>query len=61
MALVHILEPTLIMSVAGHTQGVSFPELEAKIAKGIEQLGGNVLPKLNWSAPRVRSALFACF
>lgn len=30
----------------------SFPDLEVKIAKGIQQLGGNVFPKLNWSAPR---------
>eukprot|EP00038_Savillea_parva_P009025 m.180735 g.180735 ORF g.180735 m.180735 type:complete len:532 (-) comp15086_c0_seq1:102-1697(-) len=30
----------------------SFPELEAKIQKAIDSLGGAVFPKLNWSAPR---------
>ncbi|CAN0892722.1 Cell division cycle protein 123 homolog, partial [Linum grandiflorum] len=29
-----------------------FPELELKIKKSIEALGGAVLPKLNWSAPK---------
>ncbi|KAJ7543825.1 hypothetical protein O6H91_09G053900 [Diphasiastrum complanatum] len=29
----------------------SFPELESKIKASIEQLGGSVIPKLNWSAP----------
>lgn len=30
----------------------SFPDLEKKLSKGIEKLGGAVFPKLNWSAPR---------
>ncbi|KAF8413522.1 hypothetical protein HHK36_001513 [Tetracentron sinense] len=30
----------------------SFPELESKIRESIEALGGAVLPKLNWSAPK---------
>eukprot|EP00050_Salpingoeca_kvevrii_P018000 m.70013 g.70013 ORF g.70013 m.70013 type:complete len:594 (+) comp7850_c0_seq2:3-1784(+) len=30
----------------------SFPRFEARIAAAIEGLGGAVLPKLNWSAPR---------
>jgi hypothetical protein len=29
-----------------------FPELEEKILNSIEELGGVVFPKLNWSAPR---------
>ncbi|CAN1233981.1 Cell division cycle protein 123 homolog [Linum perenne] len=29
-----------------------FPELELKIKKSIQALGGAVLPKLNWSAPK---------
>lgn len=29
-----------------------FPELEKEIASIISRLGGNVLPKLNWSAPK---------
>ncbi|KAK2994117.1 hypothetical protein RJ640_003640 [Escallonia rubra] len=30
----------------------AFPELELRIAESIEFLGGNVFPKLNWSAPK---------
>lgn len=30
----------------------SFPDLQAKIERAINQLGGAVFPKLNWSAPR---------
>nr|XP_054750899.1 cell division cycle protein 123 homolog [Lytechinus pictus] len=30
----------------------SFPDLQAKVEKVINQLGGAVFPKLNWSAPR---------
>lgn len=30
----------------------SFPELEADIERAISDLGGAVLPKLNWSAPK---------
>jgi hypothetical protein len=33
----------------------SFPNLEAAITKAIEQLGGRVFAKLNWSAPQVGS------
>ncbi|KAL9254219.1 Translation initiation factor eIF2 assembly protein-like protein [Drosera capensis] len=29
-----------------------FPELEMKISKSIESLGGAVFPKLNWSSPK---------
>ena len=32
----------------------SFPELTQQISSAIESLGGSVLPKLNWSSPRVR-------
>ena len=32
----------------------SFPELTQQISSAIELLGGAVLPKLNWSSPRVR-------
>lgn len=35
----------------------TFPELEATINKHIASLGGAVLPKLNWSAPRVWCSL----
>ena len=31
-----------------------FPELEALVEAAIERLGGAVLPKLNWSAPKAR-------
>jgi hypothetical protein len=34
----------------------SFPEVEAAIGAAIERLGGAVIPKLNWSAPKVRAA-----
>ncbi|XP_031494563.1 uncharacterized protein LOC116260389 [Nymphaea colorata] len=30
----------------------SFPELELKVKESIEALGGSVIPKLNWSAPK---------
>lgn len=30
----------------------SFPDLQAKVERAINQLGGEVFPKLNWSAPR---------
>lgn len=30
----------------------SFPELNRQIQEGIEQLGGSVMPKLNWSSPK---------
>ena len=30
----------------------SFPDLEREITKAIKELGGEVFPKLNWSAPR---------
>lgn len=30
----------------------SFPELEAAVRSSIDQLGGSVFPKLNWSAPK---------
>ena len=29
-----------------------FPELETDIAEAIEELGGSVFPKLNWSSPK---------
>ena len=32
----------------------SFPELTQQISSAIESLGGAVIPKLNWSSPRVR-------
>ena len=32
----------------------SFPELTQQISSAIESLEGAVLPKLNWSSPRVR-------
>lgn len=31
----------------------SFPELQEQIRDAIEELGGTVFPKLNWSSPRV--------
>ncbi|XP_024544364.1 cell division cycle protein 123 homolog [Selaginella moellendorffii] len=33
-------------------QQPSFPELEAEVEASIRRLGGAVLPKLNWSAPK---------
>ena len=32
-----------------------FPELHTSIEAAIARLGGAVFPKLNWSAPKVRS------
>ena len=32
----------------------SFPVLTQQISSAIESLGGAVIPKLNWSSPRVR-------
>lgn len=34
-------------------QAPDFPEFEARVQEAINSLGGNVFPKLNWSAPRV--------
>lgn len=34
-------------------QVVCFPELEAAMRSAIEELGGRVVPKLNWSCPKV--------
>ncbi|RKP24618.1 D123-domain-containing protein, partial [Syncephalis pseudoplumigaleata] len=33
-------------------RSTSFPTLEAQVAEAIQQLGGAVFPKLNWSAPK---------
>uniref|UniRef100_A0A0K8RJR9 Uncharacterized protein n=1 Tax=Ixodes ricinus TaxID=34613 RepID=A0A0K8RJR9_IXORI len=30
----------------------SFPDLEEKVSRAIERLGGRVFPKLNWSSPK---------
>ena len=35
-----------------------FPELEKEIKNKILLLGGNVLPKLNWSSPKVSKPIF---
>ena len=32
---------------------LSFPELEKAMDEAIEELGGAVCPKMNWSVPRV--------
>jgi len=34
------------------TESPTFPELEAKISSVIDEFGGSVFPKLNWSSPR---------
>lgn len=34
------------------TQVASFPELQLRVDEAIMHLGGSVLPKLNWSAPK---------
>jgi hypothetical protein len=39
-------------SSVGNCKEYSFPELNAKIEAAIHRLGGAVLPKLNWSAPK---------
>jgi hypothetical protein len=39
-------------SESGAQETPCFPELEEKILDSIEELGGVVFPKLNWSAPR---------
>jgi len=36
----------------------SFPELELQVAAAIRRLGGKVLPKLNWSAPKDATWLY---
>ncbi|KAM7262545.1 hypothetical protein ACFE04_000228 [Oxalis oulophora] len=38
----------------------SFPELELKVKKSIEILGGAIFPKLNWSAPKDASWISPC-
>jgi hypothetical protein len=39
-------------AVDGSHEYSSFPDLNVKIEQAIDQLGGAVLPKLNWSAPK---------
>jgi hypothetical protein len=39
-------------AVDGSHEYYSFPDLNVKIEQAIDQLGGAVLPKLNWSAPK---------
>jgi hypothetical protein len=36
----------------------AFPEFSALVKTTIQELGGRVFPKLNWSAPRVRAVCF---
>lgn len=38
----------------------SFPELEREIVDAIQDLGGAVLPKLNWSAPKDARWMLGC-
>lgn len=38
----------------------AFPELLAEIEAAIAELGGRVLPKLNWSAPTDATWLTTC-
>lgn len=45
-------------SSAGGEKEVGFPELEAQISTAIRRLGGKVLPKLNWSAPKDATWLY---
>ncbi|KAJ4807818.1 hypothetical protein LUZ62_020384 [Rhynchospora pubera] len=37
---------------ASEVKAPSFPELESEVEKSISALGGRVVPKLNWSAPK---------
>eukprot|EP00928_Gymnodinium_smaydae_P053163 TRINITY_DN37216_c0_g1_i1.p1 TRINITY_DN37216_c0_g1~~TRINITY_DN37216_c0_g1_i1.p1 ORF type:complete len:369 (-),score=94.58 TRINITY_DN37216_c0_g1_i1:69-1121(-) len=37
---------------SGDEADPNFPEFEAAVAEAIRELGGEVLPKLNWSAPK---------
>lgn len=43
-------EPVPVESVGPPSR--SFPDLDRRIAAAIEELGGAVMPKLNWSAPK---------
>lgn len=45
-------------SSAEEEEEASFPELEARVATAIRHLGGKVLPKLNWSAPKDTTWLY---
>ena len=38
----------------------SFPELEREIEVAIQELGGAVLPKLNWSSPKDARWMLGC-
>jgi hypothetical protein len=40
------------------TAKYSFPELDAQIRATIDEYGGAVFPKLNFSSPKVRHFLF---
>lgn len=40
-------------------QAPEFPEFTSKVLEAINSLGGRVFPKLNWSAPRVKTLLFS--
>jgi hypothetical protein len=40
------------------TAKYSFPELDAQIRVTIDEYGGAVFPKLNFSSPKVRHFLF---
>jgi len=45
-------------SEGSHGNEPSFPELESAMCTAIEELGGAVLPKLNWSAPKDAQWIF---
>ena len=38
--------------IPGNPQQFSFPDLNQQILRAINDLGGSVMPKLNWSSPR---------
>ncbi|XP_041349986.1 cell division cycle protein 123 homolog [Gigantopelta aegis] len=40
------------LSNTAEAKAPKFPEFDAQVKKAIQKLGGNVFPKLNWSAPR---------
>jgi hypothetical protein len=37
----------------------NFSALEQQIEEAMERLGGRVMPKLNWSSPRVRHSSYS--
>ena len=48
-----VLQITISLLYPKAPTSKTFPDLEMKIKHAIEELEGDVFPKLNWSAPKV--------